>query len=125
MFTQVETRSPGGDASGPPIAVSTATANTGTLPVKKEKTDSPPPPREVSPIRRPSPPRFLSYLSQNQAYANVRTTRKLIARPQCSICSKTFSRSGTLKVILCNDSFVLQFTVRNLTRRARKVSSQK
>ena len=112
MVTQVETRSPGEETSGVPIAVSTATANSATLPVKKEKPDSPPPQREVAPIRRPSPLPFLGYLSQNQAYINVRTTRKLIARPQCSICSKTFSRSGTLKVILFK---LLQFAVRNLT----------
>jgi len=100
MLTQVEKRSPGEDTSGVPITVSTATANPGTLPVKREKTDSPPPPREVSPMRRPSPLPFLGYLSQNQAYVKVRTTRKLTARPQCSVCSKTFSRSGTLRVIL-------------------------
>ena len=103
MVTQVQTRSPEEDTSGVPIAVSTATANSATLPVKREKTDSPPPPppppREVSPISLPSPLPFLGYLPQTQAYINVRTTRKSIARPQCSICSKTFSRSGTLKVI--------------------------
>jgi len=106
MLTQVEMRSPavtGEDTSGVPIAVSTATANPGTLTVKKEKTDSPPPTREVSPIRSPSPLPFLGYLSQNQAIGNAQKTRKLTARPQCSICLKTFSRSGTLKVILLSD----------------------
>ena len=99
MVTQVQTRSPGEDTTGVPTAVSTATANSAALPVKREKPDSPPPPREVSPIHLPSPLPLLGYLSQNQAYINVRPTRKSIARPQCSICSKTFSRSGTLKVI--------------------------
>ena len=99
VFTQVETRSPGEDkTSGAPTGVSTATANPGTLPVKTEKTDSPPLPREVPPIRGPSPLPFLGHFPQN--YVNVRPTRKLIARPQCSVCSKTFSRSGTLKVKL-------------------------
>ena len=113
MLTQVETRLSavnGEDTSGVPIAVSTATANPSTLSVKKEKADSPPPAREVSPIRSPSPLPFLGYLSQNQAIGNARKTRKLIARPQCSICLKTFSRSGSLKVILFNDK-VFAFTV--------------
>ena len=118
MVTQVETRSPGEETSGIPIAVSTATANSATLPVKKEKPDSPPPQRDVAPIHRPSPLPLLDYLSQNQAYINVRTTRKSIARPQCSICLKTFSRSGTLKVILFK---LLRFAVENLTCRTGKV----
>lgn len=76
--------------------------------VKKEKPDSPPssppPQTEVTSAPRPCPFSFpsmarLGYLSQNQAYVPAGTSRrKLTARPQCSICSKTFSRSGTLKV---------------------------
>ena len=124
MLSQVETRSPGANGENTtvvPIAVSTATANPDTLRVKREKTDSPPPTREVPPIRRPSPLPFLGYLSQDQANVSARTTRKLIARPQCSICLKTFSRSGTLKVILFNDLLLLLFADRNVTCRARKV----
>ena len=89
--------------------VSMATAGPGTSPVrvKKEKIDSPPASpqatTEVTPLHRPRSLPFssmarLGYFSQNQADATTRMTEKLIVRFQCSVCSKTFSRSGTLKV---------------------------
>lgn len=112
MFAHVErpARNNTEDTSEVPTGVSMATTGPGTTTVKKEKTDSPPssppPQTEVTSTPRPCPFSFpsmarLGYLSQNQAYVTAGTSRRrLTARPQCSICSKTFSRSGTLKVII-------------------------
>ena len=109
MFSRAEANTANTNG-GPPTAVSMATASPGTTPVrvKIEKTDSSPPLTEVNSLHRPRSLPFasvarLGYLPQNQADVTTRMpiiTRKLAARPQCSVCLKTFSRSGTLKVIV-------------------------
>ncbi|KAL9965690.1 hypothetical protein ACROYT_G029528 [Oculina patagonica] len=92
------------ETSEEPTGETMATSGPDTPTVKKEKPDSPPPTTEVAPVLRPWPSPFpsmarLGYLSQNQAYVTAEASRRRAsARPQCSICSKTFSRSGTLKV---------------------------
>lgn len=110
MFSHIESpaRNNTGDTSEVSTGVSMATTGPDTPTVKKEKTDSPSPPTDVTPVHHPWPSTFpsmarLGYLSQNQAYVTAGTTRRRVsARPQCSICLKRFSRSGTLKVILAS-----------------------
>ena len=108
MFAHVDrsARDNAVDTSKAPTEVSMATTGPDTSTVKKEKPDSPPPQQtEVTPVHGPRPLPFqnmtrLGYLSQNQTYVtDGATRRRLNTRPQCSICLKTFSRSGTLKVL--------------------------
>ena len=109
MFANVErsARNSTADTSEQPTGVTMATTGPDTPIVKKEKPNSPPPQTEVTTIHCPRLlpfPRIarLGYLSQNEVYVTTGARRRLNARPQCSICLKTFSRSGTLKVLVAN-----------------------
>ena len=78
--------------------VSIATTHTSELQVKIEKPDTPPPKMETSPMFPPET--RLGYHPQCHAFATPRRTRRLLSYlPQCSVCLKTFSRSGTLRVL--------------------------
>ena len=78
--------------------VSIASTHTSEVQVKIEKPDTSPPKMEACAMFQPET--RLNYLSQYHAYVTPRRTRKRLSyRPQCSVCLKTFSRSGTLKVL--------------------------
>lgn len=82
--------------------IATADPGTSLVRVKREKPDSPQASARAvtNPKSTPFPSMVrLGYLSQNQAVANTsKMAGKVLVRFQCSLCSKTFSRSGTLKV---------------------------
>ncbi|CAH3146504.1 unnamed protein product, partial [Pocillopora meandrina] len=84
------------------VPIATADPGTSSVRVKREKPDSlQASARAVTnPKSTPFPSMVrLGYLSQNQAVANTsKMAGRVLVRFQCTLCSKTFSRSGTLKV---------------------------
>ena len=84
------------------VPIATADPGTSSVRVKREKPDSPQASARAvtNPKSTPFPSMVrLGYLSQNQAVANTsKMAGKVLVRFQCTLCSKTFSRSGTLKV---------------------------
>lgn len=88
------------DVTSTSVSIATGSSVTPQVQVKIEKTETPPPQTEAGPRSPPDTSTTgYGYLTQNQVDVTPRSTgRQLLYRPQCPVCLKTFSRSGTLKV---------------------------